>query len=209
MHLFTLAFPSVGCGKLGCDPATVAKHMIDETRTQLLAYKGAMTVSFVLLASQQDVYDRFVQYLNNIPIVDGTATRKPHRRPDGTQQRAMQWMDKGTMIAVEYPLSVDHSLRLFVLVVEITLTSSNKNHLVKCKSDITELAESASTISELKDKKDMNDWSQNTVEKFCQRCLEIHVRPTLDFDQLSVRLEGPKHAVSARHASVRYRIESF
>jgi hypothetical protein len=98
---------------------------------------------------------------------------------------------------------------VIVLVVEITLTSSNKNHLVKCKNDITELARSASSEIELKNTSDMSDWSQETVDKFYQRCLETHVKPTLDFNQLTVRLEGPKDAVIAwqsRRASFRDRI---
>ena len=101
---------------------------------------------------------------------------------------------------------------MVILVVEITLTSSNKNHLVKCKNDITELAETASVSIEIKNKNDLNDWPQDTIDKFYSRCLETHVKPTLDLDQLTVRLEGPKDAVitwQLRHTSDRYRIESF
>ena len=38
LHLFIyiyLAFPSIGCGKLGFDPAIIAKHMINSTQTEL------------------------------------------------------------------------------------------------------------------------------------------------------------------------------
>ena len=84
--------------------------MIDETRAQLVGHKGAMSVSFVLLSSQQDVYDCFVQYLFNIPIVDGTATRKPPRLSNRQQQQSAQWQEKGEMNGVKSLLLLDHSL---------------------------------------------------------------------------------------------------
>jgi hypothetical protein len=72
-----LAFPSVGCGQLGFDPSIIAKHMIDETQTQLKTLNSKMDVSFILLSSQQNVYDEFVKYLNSTQPLSATTSKIP------------------------------------------------------------------------------------------------------------------------------------
>ncbi len=47
--------------------------MIDETQTQLKTITSKIDVSFVLVSSQQNVYDEFVKYLNTIQ----TTSKKP------------------------------------------------------------------------------------------------------------------------------------
>jgi len=61
-----LAFPSVGCGKLGFDPALIAQHMISAAIKHLKTSKVQLELSFVLIPSQQNVYDEFVKYLNKL-----------------------------------------------------------------------------------------------------------------------------------------------
>jgi hypothetical protein len=72
-----IAFPSVGCGKLGFDPSIIAQNMIDETQTQLKSITSKLDVSFVLLSTQQNVYDEFVKYLNTLPKTSAATSKVP------------------------------------------------------------------------------------------------------------------------------------
>jgi hypothetical protein len=84
------------------------------------------------------------------------------------------------------------------IVIQITLISSNGNHLLKCKQDILELSRLSSSTKRLTNKSDMIDWSQNTINQYYNYCLKQHVIPTLDFDTYTLELVGPKDAVIHR-----------
>jgi hypothetical protein len=70
-----LAFPSVGCGKLGFDPSSIAQHMIDATQIQLIKTNSKLDVSFILLPDQKNVYDEFVKYLNGTKTTHTTVSK--------------------------------------------------------------------------------------------------------------------------------------
>ncbi|UJR31949.1 hypothetical protein I4U23_019422 [Adineta vaga] len=180
----TLAFPSVGCGKLGFDPSIIAKHMIDEALTQLGSNNNQLNVSFVLLPDQNNVYDEFVKYLQCI---------KPSRT---TVSKASSTTLAAAAAALTTSKSIIHSkLSYDETVTEITLISATNDHLVKCKQDILKLAHSSSFTKQITNKNDLLDWSQNTINQFYTYCLKQHVKPTLDLNSLSVELVGPKDAV--------------
>lgn len=73
--------------------------------------------------------------------------------------------------------------------------SSNNNHLIKCKNDIIELAQSSLFKKELKDKNYMIDWSQKTITDYYKFCLQHHVIPKLDPNTYTLELIGPRDAV--------------
>lgn len=90
--------------------------------------------------------------------------------------------------------SNQHS-NVFSLVVKLNLISSSNTHLMKCKQDIIDLAQSFSVESEFKDKDDVLHWSQQTIYKFYEFCLKQDVLPTLDLDNVTLKLVGAKDAV--------------
>ncbi|CAF4001288.1 unnamed protein product [Rotaria magnacalcarata] len=167
---FILAFPSVGCGKLGFDPSIIAQHMIDETEAQLISSKSTMNVSFILVQEQQNVYDAFVKYLNTIQ----TNVAQQSSKSKTSQHLKIPYDEK---------------------IIEITLIGSNNAQLDQCKNDILELANACLFKTRLTDKQDMMDWSQNTISTYYDHCLKQHVIPTLNFNTLSIELVGPKDAV--------------
>ncbi|CAF1511634.1 unnamed protein product [Adineta steineri] len=162
----TIAFPSVGCGKLGFDPSIIAKYMIDETKRQLETINSKLDVSFILLPNQQNVYDEFVKYLNSNKTSPSNRTNN---------QMKISYAEKN---------------------IAITLISSNDHYLQKCKQEILDLAHSASHTTTLTNKDDMVDWSQNTINQYYEYCLKQHVKPTFDFNTLTIELNGPKDAVN-------------
>ncbi|CAF1451106.1 unnamed protein product [Rotaria magnacalcarata] len=166
----SLAFPSVGCGKLGFDPSIIAQHMIDETEAQLISSKSTMNVSFILVQEQQNVYDAFVKYLNTIQ----TNVAQQSSKSKTSQHLKIPYDEK---------------------IIEITLIGSNNAQLDQCKNDILELANACLFKTRLTDKQDMMDWSQNTISTYYDHCLKQHVIPTLNFNTLSIELVGPKDAV--------------
>lgn len=96
------AFPSVGCGKLGFDPAIIAQHMIDETQAQLLKMGNQLHVSFVLLADQKNVYDEFVKYLNASKSSSASASIAPTTSNGLTK---MSYDEKGNTSAFISPIA--------------------------------------------------------------------------------------------------------
>jgi hypothetical protein len=66
---------------------------------------------------------------------------------------------------------------------------------MKCRHEITELANTFSTKLQLTNKQDMLDWSQNTIYKYYDYCLKQRVIPTLDLANVSLELVGAKDAV--------------
>ncbi len=78
MRYLILAFPSVGCGQLGHNPKLIAEYMIGETYQQLkTAVHSHLTVSFVLLSQQENVYDAFADQLNTIKSLKAIPTSIP------------------------------------------------------------------------------------------------------------------------------------
>jgi len=49
--------------------------MLDETQIQLKNLNSNMNISFVLLPSQQNVYDEFVKYLNSLQTFPATTSK--------------------------------------------------------------------------------------------------------------------------------------
>ncbi|CAF1000281.1 unnamed protein product [Rotaria sordida] len=80
--------------------------------------------------------------------------------------------------------------------VRIKLTSSNNNQLIECQNKIKQLAQSCSLKLHITDKTDMADWSQDTIQKYYDYCLQKRVIPTLDIQNSILDLIGPKDAVS-------------
>ncbi|CAF3865378.1 unnamed protein product [Rotaria magnacalcarata] len=178
----SMAFHAVGCGKMNFDASTIAKYMLRETRKELIKIKIKMNISFVLLPSEQNVYDQFVKYLNQMETVDPLVS---HKSPTKKQD------DQSTM-------TYDRKI------VKITLISSIENHLLKCKQDIMDLAQSFSTKSQITNKDDILNWSQDTINKYYDYCLKQGVIPTLDLENVSLELAGPKDAV---HEAEKYFLE--
>ncbi|CAF3561359.1 unnamed protein product [Rotaria sp. Silwood1] len=169
----SIAFPAVGCGKFNFDPSIIAKYMLHETRKQLTTFKIKMNISFVLLSTQQNVYDEFIKYLNQMLVVDlMVSTNNPTKKQ----------VNKST-------IAYDKKI------IKITLISSNDNHLMQCKQEIIDLARSLSIKSQLTNKNDMLDWSQNTINKYYEYCIKQNVMPTLDFDNVTIELVGAKDAI--------------
>jgi hypothetical protein len=100
-----------------------------------------------------------------------------------------------TMKKVNYSLFLFLPSFRFALVIQITLISASKNHLIKCRDDILELARSSTYTKCLTDKHDMIDWSQKTIHQYYIYCLKQHVIPKFDFDKRTLELVGPKDAV--------------
>ena len=98
------------------------------------------------------------------------------------------------MKKVEYS-SKNSQIFLYFLVIQITLISANKSHIIKCKNDILELSRSLLHQIQLTNKNDMIDWSQKTTNQYYIFCLKHHVIPALDFENCTVELSGPKDAV--------------
>ncbi|CAF0928899.1 unnamed protein product [Adineta ricciae] len=175
----SIAFPSVGCGKLGFDPSIIAKHMIDETQEQLVKINEQLDVSFVLLPSQKNVFDEFVKHLNSIRSSRTTV-------PKPTASALTSTIGK---------TSVDSKVSYDEKITEITLISTNPQHLTKCKQVLLELAQSSLQTKQLTGKRELLDWSQSTINQFYNDCLKQHVKPTLDLDTFTVVLVGPRDAV--------------
>lgn len=75
------------------------------------------------------------------------------------------------------------------------MISANANHLIKCQHDILELSRRFLLTRRLNKTNDMIDWSQDTIDEYYKYCLNIHVKPTLDFETLRVELIGPRDPV--------------
>jgi hypothetical protein len=164
--------------------------MLLETRKQLIANKIKMNISFILLANQQNVYDEFVKHLNAMETVNPMVSAKiPTKKIDDESTIRYDQQSKSFLFLLIL------SCILFSIVIRITLISSNDNHLMKCKQEIIDLARSYSTKSQLINKQDMLDWSQNTINQYYHYCLKLRVIPTLDFSKLTLELVGAKDAV--------------
>lgn len=161
--------------------------MLDETHIQLKTLNPKLTVSFILLSNQQNVYDEFVKYLNNIQTSPSSTSPKPKKN----NQLNIAYEEKSELNFGKKK----EILNIFILVIKITLISANSNHLLKCKNDIIELARSSSFKKRLTDKDDMIDWSQTTINQYYVYCLKRHVIPTLDLNTRTLELVGPKDAV--------------
>ena len=85
-----------------------------------------------------------------------------------------------------------------VLAVRIKLTGPSETDLRRYETDIRGLARSCSAHLQLTDQTDINDWSQETIEKYYHFCLERRVIPTLDILHSRLDLVGYKDAVSLK-----------
>lgn len=64
-HHQSIAFPAIGCGKIGCSIDLIAEVLIDEVDRQLLKYD--ISVIFVIEPMRTDIYDRFQQQIFALP----------------------------------------------------------------------------------------------------------------------------------------------
>ncbi|CAF0757202.1 unnamed protein product [Rotaria sp. Silwood1] len=66
LHHTSIAFPSIGCGKLNVDKNIVANEMLTEAQTQLLSANVILQINFVILPEQIDVFEAFQAKLKNL-----------------------------------------------------------------------------------------------------------------------------------------------
>ncbi|CAF4464247.1 unnamed protein product [Rotaria socialis] len=66
VHHTSIAFPSIGCGKLSVDKNIVANEMLVEAQTQLLSANVLLQINFVILPEQNDVFEAFQMKLENL-----------------------------------------------------------------------------------------------------------------------------------------------
>ncbi|CAF1348186.1 unnamed protein product, partial [Didymodactylos carnosus] len=81
--------------------------------------------------------------------------------------------------------------------VQITLTTSAENDdtLSKCRQSIEEQSKSCTLKKEWKDKQDMRHWTQKTINKYYNYCLERKILPQLDIIKGHLQLNGLKESV--------------
>ena len=155
-----VAFPSIGCGQLGFDPNTIAQHMIAETHQNLKhAIQSSLTVSFVLLPDQQKIYDAFINQLNVCRLANDAPINMP--------------FEKQSIPTNARRLSIAH----YVVVVFRSSCEDTCDRLRpsgldrRCQTKVQDLARSASHKVHGTDRTDMADWSQSTVQKYYEYCL--------------------------------------
>ncbi|CAF3244916.1 unnamed protein product [Rotaria socialis] len=66
VHHTSIAFPSIGCGKLSVDKNIVANEMLVEAQAQLLSANVLLQINFVILPEQNDVFEAFQMKLENL-----------------------------------------------------------------------------------------------------------------------------------------------
>ncbi|CAF1213396.1 unnamed protein product [Adineta steineri] len=59
----SIAFPAIGCGRMGCSVQSVAEIMVSEVRCQIKQYP--ISVSFIIQPEKQDIYDEFQKQINS------------------------------------------------------------------------------------------------------------------------------------------------
>lgn len=77
----------------------------------------------------------------------------------------------------------------------IKLTGANKHELTQYENQIKQLARSCSTKRRLTGMTDLADWSQNTIEKYYEYCLQRRIIPTVDIQNSTIDFIGPIDAV--------------
>ena len=191
IQLFVLlAFPAIGCGQFNFDPMLIARSMLLATRDQLKTLKSKIKVSFVLLPEQRNVYDAFVQCVNEIEAIDLNVTAKlPMTKKDDRLSlpfdRKSKFSKNENSRLISFP---------FFLAVKITLIGSNDHDLIKCKDEIHRLVDTYFTKTR-QNRPQLLDWPQNVIEKYYVYCLKLRVIPAIDFDNETLELMGTKDAV--------------
>lgn len=92
-----------------------------------------------------------------------------------------------------------------VSALELTLISSNQLYLGKCRADIEDLAKCILTSTTLTGKRELLDWSQETIVAYYKYCLTKEVVPKIDMEALTIELQGSKDAVRDRMKSLHNR----
>jgi hypothetical protein len=157
--------------------------MIGETYRQLKSsLSSQLIVSFVLLPEQQNVFRAFADQLNTVQSIDDTPT-------------SIVFDKQSIQIKIKFCDVQCLLFSIFILAVKITLISTNDSALIECQNKINILARSCSTKLDLADSNDIADWSQASIQKYYEYCLERRVIPTLDIQKRVVSLVGPKNAV--------------
>ena len=197
--IYFLAFPSIGCGKLGFDPSIIAKHMISETKKQLTDKNLEMNISFVILSNQRNVYDEFVKYLNTIQEHSMTTSESLEKTKMKYQSKIPYDEKSNISLLFCFCFFIEKFNSLFwFIVVEITLTGSDMNCLKKCTNDIQKLSHFYLFTRRLSNKHDLKHWSQDAINQYYDSCLKQHVIPKFDLDTSLLELVGPKDAVILR-----------
>ena len=65
-HHTSIAFPSIGCGKLNIDKNVIANEMLVEAQNQLLRANVLLQIIFVILPEQIDVFQAFEAKLESL-----------------------------------------------------------------------------------------------------------------------------------------------
>jgi hypothetical protein len=68
--------------------------MLDETQIQLKNLNSNMNISFILLPSQQNVYDEFVKYLNSIQTHPATTSKISTSNKTNNNQLKLPYEEK-------------------------------------------------------------------------------------------------------------------
>ena len=63
---YSIAFPAIGCGQVGCSVTLVAQSMVEEAHQ--LSHKHGMSVLFVIEPQRADVYQEFQKEINSRPL---------------------------------------------------------------------------------------------------------------------------------------------
>ncbi|CAF1160141.1 unnamed protein product [Adineta steineri] len=77
----SIAFPAIGCGRMGCSIQSVAEIMVSEVRCQIKQYP--ISVSFIIQPEKQDIYDEFQKQINS----DQSLRKIPNTRTISTSIR--------------------------------------------------------------------------------------------------------------------------
>ncbi len=82
----SLAFPAIGCGKLGISPELVANEMLIEAQEQLSTANNILRIDFVLLPDQDIVQEAFLEKLSMLQDVKVNSTDRQFTYPSTSKK---------------------------------------------------------------------------------------------------------------------------
>ncbi|CAF0989356.1 unnamed protein product [Adineta ricciae] len=99
------------------------------------------------------------------------------------------------MATIQNKIHIPSTIPFDKQTIRIKLTGPTVHDLSQCQNKIKQLAQSYSFKLHLSDKDDVGDWSQDTIRKYYEYCLQKRVIPTLDIQRATLDLVGPRDAV--------------
>ncbi|CAF1007839.1 unnamed protein product [Adineta ricciae] len=99
------------------------------------------------------------------------------------------------MNTIQNKIHIPNTIPFDKQTIRIKLTGPTAHDLSECQNKIKQLAQSYSFKLHLSDKDDVGDWSQDTIRKYYEYCLQKRVIPTLDIQRATLDLVGPRDAV--------------